>query len=202
MLVGFGPFIAGQIWNCIQSGRTEISNGGMIGFTAAELVLLAVVLWVGKIRGWSLATMGFKCSWNGTVAGVFLFVVAEVAMIGVGMLVKLIHPAQPRFGAHQLAVSFVLLLSFINPVYEEGLQAGYFIHALQRFGMWPVVLASALFRAFYHLQFGINTALSLFAFGLIFGFAYWRWRQLWPLIVAHSLCDIVGLLYASYHHPA
>ena len=112
MLVGFGPFIAGQIWNFIQSGSTEISNGGMIGFAAAELVLLAVVLWIGKIRGWSLATIGFKCSWKGTVAGVFLFVVAEVAMIGVGMLVQLIHPAQPRFGAHQLAVSFVLLLSF------------------------------------------------------------------------------------------
>jgi membrane protease YdiL (CAAX protease family) len=41
--------------------------------------------------------------------------------------------------------------------------------------------------------------LGVFAFGLIFALAYWRWRQLWPLIVAHSLSDLLALLYGSYH---
>jgi membrane protease YdiL (CAAX protease family) len=27
----------------------------------------------------------------------------------------------------------------------------------------------------------------MFAMGLLCGFVYWKWRQLWPLILAHSL---------------
>lgn len=51
----------------------------------------------------------------------------------------------------------------------------------------------------FHLPFGINAVVTIFAIGLIFGFVCWRWRQLWPLIVAHSLLDMLALFYGSYH---
>jgi uncharacterized protein len=199
LFVGFGPFIALQLWNCVQSKRVAISNGGVVAFPIVELVLLAAVLWIGKIRGWSLVAFGSRMSWRGTGSGILLFVVAEAAMISVTMEAQIIHPEQSPITVGRLAVLPVLLISIINPVFEEVLGTGYFIHSLQRFGMWPAILASAVFRGGYHLQFGVNAALGVFAFGVIFGFAYWRWRQLWPLIVAHLLADLFALFYGSYH---
>ena len=53
--------------------------------------------------------------------------------------------------------------------------------------MWLTVLAVALFRGFLHTTMGVSGFVTMFAIGLLYGFFYWRWRQLWPLIVAHSL---------------
>ena len=129
---------------------------------------------------------------------ILLFVVAEMVSIGVTLGAQIIHPEHSPFTVGRLAVLAVLLISIINPVFEEVLETGYFIHSLQRFGMWPAVLASAVFRGLFHLQFGINTALSVFVMGVVFGFTYWRWRQLWPLVFAHSLMDLLALFYDSY----
>ncbi len=198
LLVGFGPLIAFQLSNFVHSERVDINNAGVVAFLMIELLLFAPVLWIGKIRGWSVATFGCQISWRGAGVGILLFVVAEAASIGATMAARSIHPEQSPFTVGRLAVLPVLLISIINPVFEEVLETGYFIHSLQRFGAWPAVLASAVFRGLFHLQFGINTAVGLLAYGLIFGFAYWRWRQLWPLVVAHSLADLLALFYGSY----
>jgi len=200
LLIGFGPLILiFQLPTALQSKHLELTTGGVLLFPLVELVILVPLLWIGRIRGWSVATFDFRISWKGTAGGVLLFVVAYGVCNGVTMGAQIIHPEQSPFTVGRLAVLAVLLISIINPVFEEVLETGYFIHSLQRFGMWPAVLASALFRGLLHLQFGINAALGLFAFGVIFGFAYWRWRQLWPLIVAHSLTDMLALFYGSYH---
>ena len=73
------------------------------------------------------------------------------------------------------------------------------IHSLQSFGMWPAVLASALLRALIHWQQGIDAVLMLFVWGLILGLAYWRWRQLLPLVVAHALSILYAVWYVSRH---
>ena len=36
-------------------------------------------------------------------------------------------------------------------------------------------------------------AVTCLLVGLIFGFAYWRWRQLWPLFIAHAIMDFYAL---------
>jgi membrane protease YdiL (CAAX protease family) len=123
----------------------------------------------------------------------------RVAETGVTLGAQVVHPEHSPFTVGRLAVVAVLVISIINPVFEELLETGYFIHPLQKFGMWPAVLASAAFRALFHLPFGINAVVNIFAFGLIFGFVYWRWRQLWPLIVAHSLLDMLAFFYGRYH---
>ncbi len=199
LLVGFGPLIVFQLPNFLRPRPVVISNAGVLGFPLVELVLLIPVLWIGKLRGWSLSTFGCKISWKATGAGVLLFVVTEAVQVGVAYTVGIIHPEQACVAAGRLAVLPILFISLVNPVYEEALENAYFIHQLKRFGMWPAVLASAAFRGLFHLQFGINAVLSLFAMGLIFALAYWRWRQLWPLIVAHSLLDLLAIFYASFH---
>ena len=183
----------------IESRDFEITTGGVLAFPLVELVILVPLLWIGRIRGWSVATFGSRISWKGTGGGILLFIVAEIAMTGVMLGVQIIQPEHSPFTVGRLAVLAVLVISIINPVFEELLETGYFIHSLQKFGMWPAVLASAAFRGLFHLPFGINAVVNIFALGLIFGFVYWRWRELWPLIVAHSLVDMLALFYDSYH---
>jgi membrane protease YdiL (CAAX protease family) len=198
LLVGFGPLMVFQLPNFFRK-PVILNNAGVLWFPLVELVLLIPILWIGKLRGWSLSTFGSKISWKATGAGILLFLVAEAVMLGVSYGAGIIHPEQAPVAAGRLAVLPILLISLINPVFEEALETGYFIHQLKRFGMWPAVLASAAFRGLFHVQFGINAVLSIFAYGVIFAFVYWRWRQLWPLIVAHSLVDLLALFYASYH---
>jgi uncharacterized protein len=200
LLVGFGPLVIFQFPNLFRSRPVVINNAGVLWFPLVELALLIPILWIGKLRGWSFSTFGSKISWKATGAGILLFLVAESVMVGVTYGAGIIHPAPaPAVAAGRLAVLPILLISLVNPVFEEVLETGYFIHQLKQFGMWSAVLASAAFRGLFHLQFGINTVLSAFAMGAIFAFVYWRWRQLWPLIVAHSLADLLPLFYASYH---
>jgi hypothetical protein len=114
---------------------------------------------------------------------------------------RAIHPAAipAASPAGELTVPFIILFSMANPFFEELMETGYFIRSLQGFGMWPAVLASAFFRAFLHAHLGIFGAMNIFVMGVLFGLVYWRWRQLWPLIVAHSLMDLIGLLYLAHH---
>jgi membrane protease YdiL (CAAX protease family) len=176
----------------MKSRRLEINNAGCITVSVAELLILSVVLWIGKLRGWSLKTFGSEVSWKGTGAGMLLFIAAQLGMAGVGIGAQMLHPEQVRVSVGHLAVPLVLLLSIVNPIFEEVLEVGYFIHSFRRFGRWPAVLASALFRASLHWWLGVNGVLAILALGVLLGFAYWRWRQLWPLVVAHWLCDMLG----------
>ena len=104
------------------------------------------------------------------------------------------HPAVNFHTASQLTLPFIILISIVNPVFEETIEVGYFFQALQGYGMWLTVFASAAFRGFLHLSMGINGLIFMFAEGLLHGFFYWRWRQLWPLIVAHGLQMLYSLL--------
>jgi membrane protease YdiL (CAAX protease family) len=205
ILVGFGPITILQLLGLIQSRRAggssgaEMSNVGLVAGIIGELAILAAVLGIGKLRGWSLATFGSRISWRDAGVGILLFVVTVVAMSGVGLLVQIIHPEQTSYSVAGIGLPVILLFSLINPILEEVLEAGYFIHSLKGFGMWPAVLTSALFRALFHWWQGINGLLLIFSMGFIFGLAYWRWRQLWPLVIAHALTVLYAAFYWSHH---
>jgi membrane protease YdiL (CAAX protease family) len=159
-----------------------------------ELLAFTAVFWIARIRGWSFATFGLHISWKWTGVGILLFVVVVLTTIFQTVLFQVIHPAKiatPLTGA--LTLPFVILTSLINPFFEELMEVGYFVHALKRYGMWPAVLASAFFRTFLHAYAGLNFAATCLSLGLMFGVAYWRWRQLWPLFVAHATMDFYAL---------
>jgi membrane protease YdiL (CAAX protease family) len=176
--------------------QPQFSNGELFfGIVIYEILILAIMFWIGRIRGWSFATFGLRVSWKLTGAGFLLFALTFVALVIVAVIANTIHPAgtSPQLTGG-VTWFFVLPVLIINPFFEELLETGYFVHCLQRYGMWPAVLTSALFRGALHAYLGFNGALSLFGMGIIFGLVYWRWRQLWPLIIAHSLGDLIFLL--------
>ena len=91
----------------------------------------------------------------------------------------------------------VLVLSAAqNGVLEEVLVAGYLLHRLRQLG-WSdnrALLVSALLRGSYHLYQGFGGFAGNMVMGLVFGRMYQRWGRVTPLVIAHTLMDIVAFV--------
>lgn len=99
----------------------------------------------------------------------------------------------------------VLVLSAVqNAVLEEVVVVGYLVTRLKDL-TWslPAVLAtSALVRGSYHLYQGIGPAIGNAVMGVVFGYFYHRTGRVAPLVIAHTLLDIVAFVgYALLKEP-
>jgi membrane protease YdiL (CAAX protease family) len=181
--------------------RFEFRDRVLLHLLIIEAVTLAVVYGIGRIRGWATEVFRFQLTWRWTVIGVLLWLIIMIAtdlLYSFAHAYGLYHPL-PFLGGAQVnpTLPFILINSLTNPVFEEFLESGYLIAAASKFGMWPAVLSSALLRACLHLYLGDFPAVVVLATGIIFGLTYWRWHQLWPLILAHALMDFFGLLHVN-----
>lgn len=91
----------------------------------------------------------------------------------------------------------VLILSAIqNSVLEEVIVVGYLLRRLDQLGWSPrsSLAASAVLRGSYHLYQGIGGFIGNMVMGVVFVWLYRRWGRVGPLVVAHSLLDIVAFV--------
>ena len=172
-----------------------MQNDGIIFLAAMEVLTLMIALAIGRVRGWSLATFGFRFSWKGTAAGVLLFAAFFLLQQVMGFVTReVFHSTVDYHRINHLTLPVIVLISLINPIFEETIESGYIFHALQKHGLWLTVGASAGFRAFLHATMGMSGVVAMFTQGLLYGLFYWRWRQLWPLVIAHALQMLYSLL--------
>ncbi|MGL4305807.1 MAG: CPBP family intramembrane glutamic endopeptidase [Mycobacteriaceae bacterium] len=91
----------------------------------------------------------------------------------------------------------VLTLTAIgNSGAEEVIVVAFLLTRLRQLGTSAnsALIYSALLRASYHLYQGIGAAIGNLIMGLIFG-RYWQCsNRLWPLLIAHSIIDIVAFV--------
>lgn len=91
----------------------------------------------------------------------------------------------------------VLVLAAIeNAVLEEVIMVGYLFTRWRQIGWsWPVVVGgSALLRGTYHLYQGFGGFVGNLAMGAILGLFFLRSRRVMPLVVAHTLLDVVAFV--------
>jgi membrane protease YdiL (CAAX protease family) len=95
----------------------------------------------------------------------------------------------------------VLVLSAAqNGILEEVIVAGYLLYRLRqlRWSDNTALLVSALTRGSYHFYQGIGGFVGNVAMGLLFGRVYQRTGRTMPLVIAHTLIDIVAFVgYAA-----
>lgn len=96
----------------------------------------------------------------------------------------------------------VLVLSAVeNAVLEEVVVVGYLITRLRQLSWSPVaaIALSAAVRGSYHLYQGIGPGIGNLVMGLIFGYVYHRTGRVLPLVVAHTVLDVVAFVgYALF----
>lgn len=91
----------------------------------------------------------------------------------------------------------LLLLSAVRAgLLEEVIMLGYLFDRLRRlgWGWWPIILASATLRAAYHAYQGFGPIVGNFVMGVVFGWCYRRWGRVMPLVIAHTLIDVVAFV--------
>jgi uncharacterized protein len=91
----------------------------------------------------------------------------------------------------------VLILSAAtNGVLEEVVVVGYLITRLRDLGWttWPAIMASALLRGSYHLYQGFGAFIGNAIMGVVFGFFFVRTKRVLPLVIAHTLLDVVAFV--------
>jgi len=190
-------------WITLSSLRTllegvrsmELTTSGILQAMLMEALILAAVIAILRTRGWTIRRLGLRFSWKAAAAGIPLFViyllVYAITVTFVGMLfpaartmwVFSVIPRAPFF----LIVIFVIL----NSVFEELLVTAYVIESFARDGAALAITVSTLFRFAYHLYQGPLASLSIIPLGLLFGAMYWQRRNVWPLMVAHTISNVV-----------
>src|SRR5262249_51278780 len=92
------------------------------------------------------------------------------------------------------SLPFIVVASVVNPIFEELLIAGYVLRALRSRPATIAVAGSVLIRFAYHVYEHWLAVFGILPMGIIFAAFYRRRGQLWPLLVAHALGDLVGLV--------
>lgn len=93
-------------------------------------------------------------------------------------------------------VPVYLLAAAMNGILEEVLMLGYLFLRLRQIGWswWLIVLTSAVVRGSYHLYQGFGGFAGNLIMGIAFGLLFLRWKRVGPLVVAHTLLDIVAFV--------
>jgi uncharacterized protein len=101
------------------------------------------------------------------------------------------------------AVPVLILSALQNAVLEEIIVVGYLVMRLRqlRWRIPAVVAASAILRGSYHLYQGFGGFIGNAVMGVVFALVFLRWRRIGPLIIAHTLLDVVAFVgYQLFPH--
>ncbi|MBB4931470.1 membrane protease YdiL (CAAX protease family) [Lipingzhangella halophila] len=101
---------------------------------------------------------------------------------------------------HWWALPVLLLQAVKNGVLEEVIVVGYLMLRMGQMGWSPVraALTSSLLRATYHLYQGVGMFVGNLVMGLVFCWFYQRYGRVMPLVVAHTVIDVVTFVGSVY----
>lgn len=180
----FGYFAVGSVLTLLTGVRILL-----------ECLILVVFFAILFIRGWQARRLGLAFSWKAALAGVPLFIIYLLVYWITATMVLMLFPAAPGMTLLEISnhAPFALLALFIvvNSFFEELTVTAYVIEALSREGAGVAITMSALLRIVYHLHQGPVASVSILPVGLLFGGLYWQRRNVWPLVVAHTIANAI-----------
>lgn len=93
-------------------------------------------------------------------------------------------------------IPVLVISAFQNAALEEVIMIGFLYTRFRQLGWptWMIIGVSALIRGSYHLYQGFGGFVGNVIMGVIFGLVYQRWRRVGPLVVTHTLLDVVAFV--------
>jgi len=174
-----------------------------IGFTLmpVALVLLLLALTAGSLHQ-ALVDLGLDLSrpLRDLLHGVLI--AAGIGVPGLAIyylgraLGATVEVVPAALDTHWWTLPVLVLHAVKNAVLEEVIVVGYLFQRLERLGWSPrrIIIASALLRGAYHTYQGVGPGIANLVMGLVFGEWYRRTRRTMPLIIAHTLLDVVAFV--------
>ncbi|WP_213451242.1 CPBP family intramembrane glutamic endopeptidase [Rhizomonospora bruguierae] len=157
---------------------------------------------VGPLLGVDRRRPAFDAGWGAVLAaaiglsGLAFYLVA----VKIGINATVVPAALPHVW---WAVPVLILSAAQNAVLEEVIVVGYLVTRLREAGwrVGAIVAASAILRGSYHLYQGFGAFLGNAVMGVVFTLFFLRTRRVLPLIVAHTLLDVVAFVgYTLFGH--
>jgi len=140
-------------------------------------------------RPWRDLVVGLGLAGAIGVPGLGLYVIGRALGITVQVQASALNAAW-------WTVPVLILAALQNALLEEVIAVGYLFERLRelRWSAPAVVVASALLRGSYHLYQGWGPFVGNVVMGLVFAEYYRRTRRVAPLVVAHTVIDIVAFV--------
>lgn len=196
-LICFGPFAARSLAGLVERNTSLVfTNRDALTTIAIELACASLAALLLRARGWKLSDLGLSITLRQTMGGMLLLIGTNIA---IGLLYELVRvsandPGTATTSQAQLTWPVLIALTLVNPLYDELLLVAYNLEAARESGAAFAITLSAAVRFFCHLEQGPIATVTILPLGLIFALVYWRWRVVWPLVIAHAVMDFVGLM--------
>ena len=171
-----------------------------IVFSLMAVALVIYLLWQPARSGFRRIGLDWSRPWRDLGGGALLFLVIGVpglALYAVGRAIGITVDVQASpLDTYWWTVPVLVLSAVRAGLQEEVIMIGYLFTRLKQLGWnsWWIIVASALVRGSYHLYQGIGPFFGNAIMGVVFGWCYRRWGRTAPLVVAHSLLDIVSFV--------
>jgi len=190
------------------SSVATISQTVVLARHLASAVFALVPVWlvVHLLRrsGEGPGAIGFRPRIPGDDLALGVALAVLVSAVGLGVYVlafelglnRLVIPVPPL--GHWWTVPVLVVDAAQNGFLEEVVVLGYLLHRLGQAGWSPrrALVLTSILRGSYHLYQGFGGFVGNFALGMLFGWIFQRTRRVWPLIVAHTVVDVLaGLGY-------
>ncbi|WP_238335856.1 CPBP family intramembrane glutamic endopeptidase [Serinicoccus kebangsaanensis] len=178
----------------------------LVGIALALVpVVLALHLLARELpRPWAALGLDRRQPLRDLVQGTMLAAVIGIPGLGLYLLARELgvntSVAPANLPSVWWAVPVLVLAAAQNAVVEEVIAVGYLFTRWAQAGWstWTIILTSALLRGSYHLYQGFGGFVGNVAMGVILGWFYTRTRRVMPLVVAHTLLDVVAFVgYAA-----
>lgn len=167
------------------------------------LVPVALALYLLSASGRSAVRrigLDLRSPWRTLATGVALAALVGIpglALYALGRAAGLTVQVQASaLNAAWWTVPVLVLAAVQNALLEEVIAVGYLWERLEELAWRPfmILAASALLRGSYHLYQGIGPFLGNVAMGALFAEYYRRRRRVMPLVVAHTVLDVVAFV--------
>ena len=162
------PWISGAI----------LAGGAVFSYPGRDYVLVGLMLFLPLLdRGWKIPVFPHSRSHYLIWAGLLIS----------GMALLIWRPSETPF-------AIATLLTAAIP--EEWFFRAYFMTRLGK-GRWSNIMASLLFSLMHGLTRGWTAAILVFVPSLFYGWLYQRTRDLPLLVLAHTLSNIIYILFLT-----
>ncbi|MGO2932211.1 CPBP family intramembrane glutamic endopeptidase [Microbacterium sp.] len=171
-----------------------------IAFAIVPVLLVCYLVWQHTRP--HLGALGLDGSRVGGDIGRGILLVLAIGIPGLalyvgGRMLGLFVAVDPGgLDTHWWTVPILLLSAARASIMEEFVVLGYLFFRLKQlgWGLWPIIIATSVLRATYHLYQGPGAFIGNLAMGLLFGWLFARGGRLLPFLVAHFLIDAVAFV--------